>query len=194
MELADEGSGAGEPPERAFLSPGKALALLLGVILALGAAVFLLRPAAPAEPTVTSDPPAPTFELSDAEAVARFESLESLVNEAFESRDESLLSLVYTADSPVVGIASKEIRQLRRDRVHDRSTFETVEFDVISNTPERIVLRQSVEIESLFVTESGKDITQEPRNSLQVVEWTLKLENGEWQIHDSLIKRSRVIR
>lgn len=196
MQLADGDARASEPSERAFLSPGKAFALLFGVILVLGGAIFLLRPDDLPRESVTypAGGDAPTFELTDAEAITRFETLESLINQAFEERDASLLPSIYTTDSPVVGIASKEIRQLLHDDVVDHSTFETLEIQVLSNTADQIVLRQEVQIDSLFFTESGKDITERPRHSSQVVHWTLELENGQWKIHDSVIKESQVIR
>lgn len=193
MQLAQDDARASESSERAFLSPGKAFALLLGVILLLGAAIFLLRPDRPAEPTTTSEPPAPTFELTDAEAIARFEQLEGLLIAAYHRRDASLLDSFLTSDSPLQNTIADEIRQLQDDRVLDESTFVTREIDVVANGDGSIVIRQLVAEDPLFVDEkSGRDVTNKDVLLVEEVEWTLRLDNAAWKIFNSKVIESRV--
>lgn len=195
MQLADDGSRASDPSKSGFLSPGRAFALLFGLILLLGATIFLLRPSPAAEPTTTSDPPAPAFELTDTEAIARFEHLESLLIAAYHERDASLLDTFLTADSPLQSTIADEIEQLESDGVLDESTFFTREIDVVHNDDDTILIRQLVAEDPLFVDEkSGKDVTTKDVLIVEEVEWTLRLDSATWKIFDSKVVESSVRR
>ncbi len=193
MQLAQDGSSAGEPPERAFLSPGKAFALLFGVILLLGAGIFLLRPDAPAEPTPTSDPPAPTFELTNAEAIARFEQLDALREVAYRERDPSLVTQIYVSGSPVEKVVIGELRQLRRDDVRDETRTQRESISVVKNDEREIVIEEVVVLRPRFVNERGRDVTEDARPVEQVRVWTLREQAGTWLVYDAVIRKSRFL-
>ena len=173
------------------LSPVKAFFALLALLVAIGGLFLLTRP------TDESNPgPAPrsdNFALTDAEAIERFKELHALFRQASRTRDQSLLSLMITSDSPLRDEATKDIAQLRSDGVLDRSRFVTEDIDIQSNKPTEIHLIQRVVIHPKFVLESsGKDITRsEPVR--QLVEWTMKLENSKWRVLDALITRSQEV-
>lgn len=189
MQLADGDARASEPSERAFLSPGKAFALLFGVILVLGGAIFLLRPDDLPRESVTypAGGDAPTFELTDAEAITRFEQLHDLFRQASMERDPSLISIVFTSDSPNVVAAQQDLKQLRDDRVLDSSRFETRGVVVESNTSDEIVLLQTVAVFPRFVDEkSGKNVTT-GEATLDEVQWTLRFEDGVWKAYKILV-------
>lgn len=192
MQLAEDGSRASESPEGAFLSPGKAFALLFGVILLLGAAVFFLRPDDLPRGTFTyPEGKTATFELTDAEAIARFEQLDALREAAYRDRDPSLLSEIYLPGTEVEQIVAEEIRQLRRDHIIDRTRTERQSVKVINNSPDEIVIEETVIIYPRFVDASGRETTEDPRPVEQVRVWTLRQEAGRWFVFDAFIEESR---
>ena len=192
MQLAEDGSHASDPSRHGFLSPGKAFALLFGVILLLGAGVFFLRPDAPAAPTPTSDPPAPTFELTNAEAITRFEQLDALRQQAYQSGDPSLIDQVFVPGSDIARNVEEELRQLRTDGITVESSFETISLNVESNGTDEIELNQVVVIRPKFVSRNGKDVTSQPDPVRQIISWVLRETNGQWLIADAVITESKV--
>lgn len=180
-------------PTRTGLSPTVAFLLLAALIAIVGIVIFLLRPD-PVAPSGASDTTTePSFALTNEQAIARFEELNDRLNQAFEQRDVSLLSSVYTANSPALQVAEREIRQLKKDRVFDRSTYETLKVRVVASSDSEVVLRERTLIHTRFESEAGKDVTSGPRQSIQLVEWTLRLQGTDWLIQDAVIKRSEVL-
>lgn len=192
MQLADGDARASEPSERAFLSPGKAFALLFGVILVLGGAIFLLRPDDLPRESVTypAGGDAPTFELTDAEAITRFEQLDALRLQMYEQRDTGLISLFLTSDSPLHETATSEIQRLRADRVQVAPNFETRSLQIVSNSDSEITLMQVVVEAPRFTSQSGNEVTETPPK-LKTIRWVLHLENSVWKIFSSDTIKSR---
>ena len=190
-----EPSGGAARPTRGPLSPVVAFVALIAVLALLGSIIFLTRPDTP-KPTapLSSTEEETHFALTDEEAKAEFERLNEIRHQAFEERDPTLISFVYTSDSPVASIAEQEIEQLVRDDAIDHSEFRTRDLSILDRNDQEVVLREVVEIRSRFLDARGRDVTTGPDRSLQVVVWTLRLEEGVWQLHDSVIKKSRVIR
>ncbi|HEV3472176.1 MAG TPA: hypothetical protein VG408_03075 [Actinomycetota bacterium] len=194
MQLAEGGSRASDPSKHGFLSPGKAFALLLGVILLLGAAVFLLRPDdLPRGQFTYPANEAPTFELTDAEAIARFQQLHALFREGSMGRDAPVIDVAMTSDSPLRKVALDDIAQLRRDRVLDKSVFRTQSIEVVSNTTDEIVLLQHVVVDPRFVSErTGKNVSQSGP-TLDRVRWILHQEDGTWKVFRAIVLSSEPI-
>lgn len=110
MQRAEESSSRLVPeptPTRPTVSPPIAFLALLLAIAILGTIVFLTRPDAPATPTqpTTSQP---DFSLTNEEAVTRFEELNAMRVEMYESRDITLASEFLTPTSPLRKVAETE--------------------------------------------------------------------------------------
>ena len=186
---------APEPtPTRPSLSPPVAFLLLAVVIGIIGAIFYLTRPDAPATPTNPNAAQEPDFSLTNEEAITRFEELSDIRQQAYASRDVTLLSSLYTENSVVGPAAAKELRSLNRDGVSDVSVYETQEVTVVSNSDTEIELKELVLIQPKFVDESGADVTVEPKTIREIVLWTLRLEDTQWLVHDAVITKSRVVR
>lgn len=188
MQQVKSDAGAARAEEtRGPVSPPVAFALLFVVVLALGLMIFLLRP----DSTGTSEttPPItksePSFELTNAEAIARFEELNEMRFSIYEDRDVSLIDSVLTAGSPLRTRAHREIGRLIRDDVTVKMNFETLEISVVRNGEDEIVLRQVVREAPRFLSASGKDITT-TKPQIKTVKWFMWLENGAWKIHHAV--------
>lgn len=198
MQRAQQ-SSTGLVPEKDLPRPGLppvvAFLILVLVLVLIAVGVFLARvdnevQAAATQPAATQ----PNFALTNEAAIARFKDLSSSINEAYKNRDMTALELFLTDDSPLRERGEKEIRQLIRDGVVAVPVFERRSIEIVSNAPDEIVIREVSVDSSRFKSESGKDLTQNPRDILRVVEWTLQLDGSTWKIFDSDPVRSRVLR
>lgn len=195
MQRAEESSSRLVPeptPARPTVSPTVAFLSLFLVIAILGAIVFLTRPDAPATPSqpTTSQP---DFSLTNEEAITRFEELHGYLLAAYRNRDVSLFDAFLTDDSPLRERASTEISQLIGDEVIPVPSFATRELSIETNDPTEIVVRHVSIDQSRFESESGADLTKNPKRILRTVDWTLRLEDSTWRIFDSNPLRSQVI-
>lgn len=194
MQRAEDSSSRLAPdPARSALKPTTAFVLLLLVITAIGALVFLTRPTPAPQPTGTTTAIEPSFALTNDEAIARFEDLAKIRQRAYASHDISLLGSLYTRDSLVGPMAAKELRKLNRDGVSDLSDYDTQVLEVITNASREIKLREVVVVTPRFVEEGGENVTVNAPTAREVVTWTLRLENNQWLIYDALITDSRPI-
>ena len=175
---------------RAGLRPPTAFLLLLLVVAAVGATLYLTRPTPAPAPSNTTTAAAPDFSLTDQEAIERFEELSQLRTQAFATHDQSLLESMYTDGSVVGPVAVKEIERLTRDGVSDVSTYNTKRLTVVSNLPDEIQLKEVVVVTPRFVDAQGEDVTVGRETTREVVMWTLRLERSSWLIHDAVITRS----
>ena len=173
------------------LSPVKAFFALLALLVAIGGLFLLTRPTDEADPGPA--PKSDNFALTDAEAIERFRELHALFRQASRTRDPSLVSVMITEGSPLREEATKDIAQLRRDGVLDRSRFVTEDIDIQSNGPTEIRLIQRVVIHPKFVLESSRKNVTQSEPVRQVVEWTMKLENSQWRVLDALVTESQVV-
>ena len=195
MQSVEPSRGAARPA-RGPLSPVVAFVALIAVLALLGSIIFLTRPD-------TAKPPAPLtsteeethFALTDEEAMTRFEELEKLLIGTYLDRDPTLLSAYLAPESPLLKSISKDVQQLRRDRVIDATEFNTKRLQVISNEESEIVIRQVVTEDPSFLDErTGKDISSSQRTILETIDWTLRLESDEWLIFNSDVLRSRFVK
>lgn len=192
MQEAGESTGMGRRPAGAV--PPLAVFLgLLAVLVVVGAVVLLTREAPPPTPTKTA-PAEPNYALTDSEAITRFKELRSLRDSMYRSEDLSLLSLIYTDQSALRRIVTREIQGLAREGIRDRSRFEQRQLSVKSNVPEHIILRETVVIYPHFVDARGNDVSIQRRPVRRVIDWTLTAEEGVFLIEDSIIRSSEVLR
>jgi hypothetical protein len=59
--------------------------------------------------------------------------------------------------------------------------------DVVSNEPDEVTVRQTVEQSAKFIHESGKDVTEESGHQRLVIDWYLERVDSSWLIAESLI-------
>ncbi|MPZ70928.1 MAG: hypothetical protein GEU71_15600 [Actinobacteria bacterium] len=170
--------------------------MIILALIILTTAIFLLaangEESPNATPTESNSPP--DFSLTDEEALARFEELNELATRAFVERDETLVPLVATSDSPLRQQAVEDIRQLERDGVFYRPRLFTMDVEVIENLAAEIVVRQVVRETPRFFDEDGAPVPGGSKTLLETIDWTLRDESGTWKIFDSEVVSSRVVR
>jgi hypothetical protein len=174
--------------ERAInrVGPIKAFVILLAVVgMVVAVAVLTRQREAPSAPATTSG--APDYSLTNAEALARFKELKQLRDKTYHQRDASLVTSLYSSDSPRRLDAIRELRQLRNDHVIDETRFVTLDVAVVSNSSKEIGLRQEVMVYPKVTSESGKDVTTGGHVEKRTVQWILRLEDGVWLVYDTVI-------
>jgi len=161
-----------------------AVAMLGGVLYASWQAVAGSDdPQAPAVPTN----PDPDFSLTDEQAIATFLRLSARARTSVSERDLTLLPSTFTSNSPMRERTKETIGRLRRDQVFDRSGFESVSVDVLSNTGEEIEIHERVLVDPCYESDAGEDITQGPASFEYGARWILRLESGRWLIDESIV-------
>lgn len=137
---------------------------------------------------------APSVELTESQALRKLKSLLEQRDLAFEQRDPALLNGLYTSSSPVSEMARSQIQQLLDTDVLDQSKFHTLLTDVLEMGDHVVRIRQVVRIQRHYVSENGRDITRNRELIRQQVIWTLRLEDQDWRIHDSMIESSEQLK
>ena len=127
----------------------------------------------------------PDFSLTDEQAISRFEQLVGLSYVAIRNRDQSLLSQIFTAASPTKDRSARVISELKRDRVVDESTYDTVSLEVLENAPREVQLLQRVRTRPCFRSEAGKDVTTGSAEIEYDIAWTMQLSDSRWLLHES---------
>lgn len=177
---------------RSRISPVKAFAALLAVLVVAGAALLFLKHEA--DPPTTGIPPSDNFALTDSEAIATFKDLRSTLITGYHSTDQSLASSAVAADSPMLPIVHDEITELQSDQVRDKTRFSTRSIHVKTSTSDEVLLLEHVDVFPKFIGQSksspSEDITTS-RAQRQVIEWTLKRYSSQWLIYQSVITSSR---
>ncbi len=137
--------------------------------------------------------PEPDFSLTDEQAVGTFETLYTASTRAIQQQDPSILPNVLTDGGPIHLRAQQEIKQLKADGIVDNSEIEIVDSSVKSSSSSEIVLDVTFHLSTCFQNDQGEDVTKGPRAIEQRSEWTLKLENDRWQLHQGVLKEDRVL-
>lgn len=182
-ENSGEARGGPLPPLLVFV-------VLMSVLVAVGAVVLVTRNDPPPPPRPTSTP-SPDFSLTDAEAIARLTELNEIALQAFRTRDESLLPLVFAEESPAGRRAGKSLRKLIRDGVRDRTRVRTKSISVSDRSADIISLREERTLYPCFVDGAGQNVTRDTNPVAEVLRRTLKLQQSVWLIHESVVIRSR---
>lgn len=193
MQRAEGSSSHAMQPERSGLKPTTAFLLLLLGASATAGVLYLTRPEPAPTPTGTTTSTEPNFALTNEEAIARFEELHVALLMAYRDRDVTFIETFLTTDSPLRDRATSEIRQLLDDKVVARPLFSSRSIRVEENGPSKIVLKQVVVDSSRFESESGENLTKNPKDILRVVRWTLELEGSTWKIYNSDALSSRTL-
>jgi hypothetical protein len=170
-----------------------AVALLGGTLYGAWQAVASSDDGGPQAPAVPGNPN-PDFSLTDDQAIDRFNHLRSTAFEATKSRDTSSVPSLFTTESPAKARLLEQIRQLRESEVLEKSSYETISQEVVANSRSEIQIRELVKFYPCFVSETGQDVTVGPRGIEQDFIWTMRTEDSEWLVHDSLLQEDRRIR
>ena len=137
--------------------------------------------------------PAPDFFLTDEEALQTFNSLVERSYRAIEHRDITMLSQVFTTGSPTKGRALEVISSLKRDGVIDKSSYESLSTEVLSNESGEVIILQRVHTAPCFRSENGKDVTTGKAGIEYDIEWSLRLSDSRWSLHESNASNDEVV-
>jgi len=181
-ESEQKRDAGGIPPLRVFLG-------LVALLVVVGAVVLLTRDEAD-PPPIPRASGSPDFSLTDEEAIARFKELRELRDQMYRGRDQSLIPLIYTDDSPAKLVVLKELRRLTRDQVFDRSRYRTRAIEVKSNETHRIQLTERITLFPRFIDEDGKNVTRDVRPLFQTATWVLVDVDGIWLVQESVLEKS----
>jgi hypothetical protein len=165
------------------LSPWAAFAIAGAMLLVAGAALLLGR----------SSSPETSLSQAGEQAASRirlFESLEADLIAAYQQRDSALAAATLTPNSPLREATISEIRSLRKDKVFDKTTFETLDLELLQTTSDEMRIRQEVIVSPRFTDRDGQNVGEETDPQHQVVSWTLLNRNGQWFVHDVVINKS----
>ena len=167
------------------MSPVRAFFLLGAVAAIVPLTILATRPEA-APTTAPEATRGPDFSLTDAEAIAEFERLNDMRIKAYKARDVSLLIEALATDSPLLTRGTQEIERLLLDAVLIQSRFVSENVEIVRNTSEEILVRQTEIEHPRVVTEGGRDVTAESSSQRRVIEWTLSHEEDyQWKLYDS---------
>jgi hypothetical protein len=135
----------------------------------------------------------PDFSLTDEEALQTFNSLVERSYRAIEHRDITMLSQVFTTGSPTKGRALEVISSLKRDGVIDKSSYESLSTEVLSNESGEVIILQRVHTAPCFRSDSGKDVTTGKAGIEYDIEWSLRLSDSRWLLHESNASNDEVV-
>lgn len=193
MQEAQESSST--PAERPLAEPRSKLGTVVVALIAVvgivaGAIIFTMDTGAPdAPPTDNSGAPAAT--LSDEEAINRYLELEQLIVQAYETRDLNLIPQIYTPDSPTAEVARQELIDLRRDSVKLIARFDTESIEVVSSSPEEVVIRQQVvargRIRPVGDVKVQSTWSEDQRQRVRIL---LREHDSRWLIHQAVVEES----
>ena len=168
----------------AATSPAKALAIVLLLLIAIVGAVLLITPDDP--PPITL-PETTNFALTDAEALAVFQELDSRRIEAYRLQDPTLLAHAFTATSPILERVEREIREIGKANVDDLTEFRTVRLEVLSNHADEIEIRQVVIVSPRFLNPRGENVALSRDAQRQSIDWVLRRSGSQWLIHSGTV-------
>jgi hypothetical protein len=170
------------------VSPWFAFLILLVVVVALFALGFPSSIGPEDGPSVSYEP---KTAITSERAKKIFGELNALRHQAYETRDATLITRLYSEGSPVKPLVQEELARLQEDKVFDQSAYKTIDLTILLARGDKIRLREQVMITPYFVNEEGKDVTSSRGSIEQIVVWTLINEGDAWRIHDSVIESSK---
>ncbi len=187
MEDRDPGARRPRRVEVPGLSPVRAF-FIVGALAALPLALLVTRSA---EPSMSPEPTrrSPSYELTEAEAIAEFERLNAQLMAAYRERNIALAEDVVTSDSPILDRAQREIDVLIDSAVISRTRFVARATHVVSTTPSKVVIEHVEDVYPRFQTESGKTVSGDRHPLRESTTWELYLERGRWLLHDAVVTR-----
>jgi hypothetical protein len=140
----------------------------------------------------TGGEPGVGIRLTDEEAIARVRVLTAGVGEAIRERNSSQVSSLFTTVSPAASRTIRDIRNLKKDHVFDKSQVRTTRLEILSRTDSEVRVRETRTVRICYITETGKDVTTGPAALEQVGIWILRWERENWLIHDTSLEETTV--
>jgi hypothetical protein len=174
-----------------FLSPLRAFWLICVIVSVGGGLLFLLE--LRLQDTQSSTQITQSLEQSALRPAEIFRKVNGERLAAYRSRDVTLIDDLYTATSPVRNDALREISRLLEEGVQVQPRLRTLWIDVEEATEDEIRLVEKVTSTAVFFSESGDRLKTISPIQRQTIKWHLRLEEGTWRIHDSLIVGSREV-
>lgn len=184
------------PLDGGAFSPIAVFVVLLVVLV--GVAAFALTRPDPAQPTATTTPqgsPSPRdHSLTDAEAIARFRTLDALRLALFAEPEIAEPEQVFVQGSPAARRVRRALHELRdRGLALHHPTYRTRRTEVIARFASELRLRQTVFLRTETARLPTKPIVQR-RLRRQVVEWVLRPVNGTWLIYDGAVVEAKFVK
>lgn len=182
-----------EEEKRRGLSPIRAFVLLLFVfafLVGIGLIAMSNKDRVPSDQAI---PTTNNFALTNEQAIARFKELDTLREKAYVTRDLSLLSAYVAEGSPLMELGTDDITTLREDHVTFDPKSETQSLRLITNSTDKITIRQVVVQDPQFVSESGDDVSKSNRPIRLVIDWELSLDGSVWKLYDSQLVESEKV-
>ncbi len=170
-------------PERGFLQPAPVLILLL--------APLLVVSLAGRAPTLHASPEATEARgRAIPDPVAGFRASDKIRLRVYAELDPTLLRFGFTPGGRAGTKIEGEVGELRRTGIDDRTTFETMDLDLLGAGDHTARVRQKVVVTPSFIDAQGVDVTF-GHPQLQVIVWNLRLSGGDWLIDSGRVISSR---
>ena len=173
------------------ISPIKAFAGLVALLIVAGTLLLLTRPDASDRFTATSTAGGGSLAITDSQALARFRKLDALRRRAYVQKDASLLSTFLTSNSPLRASGAQDIQQLQESDISFKPHTQTRSLVVERNVPTEIVIEQRLIQRARFFSDLGQDVTARPKTLLMSVRWWMRPEDGTWKLHDSAVLHAK---
>ncbi len=191
-----------EEQSRGPLSPGRAFLILLALLIIAFGILRLTNPAdTPAPPaqslpsaTPQDEPSQPSQTLTRAEAISTFERLNALGLKAVQDRHPNLISSAFVGGSSLARRASRIIGELRVDNVIDKIQYKSQRIDVVELDARTTRIQETRLLFPCFLSEAGKDVTQDSSVVRQVVNWTLHFTRHQWKLDSAELIKDRTLK
>lgn len=141
-----------------------------------------------ASPTVEPAPEEPPEPLTRKEAVAEFRRLHGLAHTLAQHRDSFFMGQVFTESGPMLERSRTRVRELLEDHVLDNSEVRLDSVQLRSRAEGSVRFLATSRTTPCFVTESGRDVTQDRRARQDTILWTMRWEGGSWKLHDAELR------
>ena len=82
------------------------------------------------------------------------------------------------------------ILKLRRDNVRASEEITRLDLTVVAESATEARIREKAIFNLRFFDENGRDVTERGQPQVQTTIWTLRFENGEWLLHNAVVKES----
>jgi len=133
--------------------------------------------------------PEPDFSLTDEEAIERFQELDELRVQAYDTADINLVSH-FAGSGPFKDKVVQELRQLKVENVTASPDLDPKKLEITSNGSEQVTLQETVVIDIRFFNEAGKDVTTRGKPERRVIDWTLEYFDSGWLITESTVVKA----
>ncbi len=182
--------------QRGDVAPLLVFAILLLVVAVVAAGIVLTRGGGEgADPAAAPTPTAPPtdHQLTDTEAIALFDRLDRDRRRALEERRLDLVDLVFTPNSPAAARLKRTIAILKRDAAFADERVQVIDRRVLSARADQIRIQQVALLDVKFADAEGRDITKKGGLERQKVNWTMRLYQDNWRLHEGVVIAARPV-